>query len=235
MIIHLASSELFMKLESNLTYKKIRSRTNSVNINKLIAVRLLFIVEFYKILAQKTLIINVDESSINRHIKSNYSWSTKGNPAEWLNSPYTRSTSIYMAVCSNGTIDSVKFSTFIEHLENWLKENHYFEIYDILLIMENWSIHKTKAIKDKLANWNLNVLFLPCYTPQWAPIESCFGIIKYKLRKEKAIGITNSNQRKNYSLIYNWMKALRAETIKKLFADMLNQIKNKTSLVIVFT
>ena len=69
----------FMKLESNLTYKKIRPRPNSVNINKLKAVRLLFIVEFYKILTPKTLIINVDESSImvNIIIEFNlkYGWS----------------------------------------------------------------------------------------------------------------------------------------------------------------
>ena len=145
--------------------------------------------------------------------------------------------SICIAVSSNGTwtallinetIDSANFfKIFIEHLENWLKENHYFEINDILHIMDSWSTQKTKAIKAKLANRNLNVLFLSCYTPQWTLIESCFRIIKNILRKEKAIGTTNSSQRKNYFLIYNWMKALRAEKIMMLFADMLNQIKIK--------
>ena len=38
----------------------------------------LFAIKFSKLVQISSLVINIDETSINRHIKSNYSWSKKG-------------------------------------------------------------------------------------------------------------------------------------------------------------
>ena len=59
----------FMKLNWGLTDKKVNSRPIDIDFQRLKAVRLLFVVEFCKLITPKTLIINIDESSINRHIK----------------------------------------------------------------------------------------------------------------------------------------------------------------------
>ena len=160
----------FMKNNCNLTYKKIKPRPTNINISKLRIVRLLYIVEFLKSLTLKTLIINIDESFINRHIKKNYSWSIKRWPNESLNSNFSGSTSIRMAIYSNGTwtaaltnesIDSNKFLIFIEHLEYWLKDSNFYEKFDILLIMDNCAIHKTNQVKERLLKTNIRVLYLP--------------------------------------------------------------------------
>ena len=61
----------FMKSEINLSYKRVKPRPVSWNFEKLKHVRLLFAVEFWKRIKPETLIINIDESSINRHIQRN--------------------------------------------------------------------------------------------------------------------------------------------------------------------
>ena len=184
-----------------------------------------------------TLTINIDESSINRHIKKNYSWCLKGRSSEWLNSCYSGSTSIVMAVWSNGTwtafitnttINSEKFLMLIEHLEDWLKKSHYFELYDVLLIMDNWSIHKTTRAKNRLSAENIKVLFLPWYTPQWVPIESLFGIIKNKLISSKFEGVINLSQKKNYNIILDCMRSINSIVLKKLFAKMIKKTRINT-------
>ena len=49
-----------------------------------------------------TLIIKIDETSINRQIKSIYSWFLKGTSKEVLNSLFSSSLSILSSICTNG-------------------------------------------------------------------------------------------------------------------------------------
>ena len=79
-----------MESNCNLAYKKIKLRPTNINIFKLRIVRLLYIIESLKSLTPKTLIININESSINQHIKKKYIWSTKGWSNESLNSNFFR-------------------------------------------------------------------------------------------------------------------------------------------------
>ena len=199
---------------------------------------MLYVIEFRKVLTPKTLIVYIDESSINRHIKKNYSWSNKGSSVEALNSSYTGSTSIWMAIWSNGTwtamltdetINSEKFIKFIDHFECWLRLNSYFEEYNILLLLDNWSIHKTSKVKEKLLEANITVLYLSWYTPQWAPVEWCFAIMKNALRNRKSESMINLSLKKNYSVIHNCLRLITANTIKKIFSKMIKDIRIKTN------
>ena len=115
-----------------LSYKKVKSRPNSVNWKKIKTARELFAVEFIKVIKHNTLMINIDETSFNRHMKINYSWGVKGYPVEAKNSPFSGSVSAWMATLSNGsfiamltneTINSHKFRLFLRQLHRWLKNN----------------------------------------------------------------------------------------------------------------
>ena len=61
----------FMKTHANFSFKQVKPRPSSMDLEKLKFVRLLFKVEFLKQVTSDTLIINIDESSISRHIKPN--------------------------------------------------------------------------------------------------------------------------------------------------------------------
>ena len=71
-----------MKIELNLTYKRVKTRPNNVDFNKINASRQLFAIKISKLIKISSLVINIDETSINRHIKSSYSWSKKGKANE---------------------------------------------------------------------------------------------------------------------------------------------------------
>ena len=64
----------FMRIKANLRYKKIKFRPNNVNFMKIACTRRLFAVMFSKAINDNTQVINIDESSINRNLKTKYSW-----------------------------------------------------------------------------------------------------------------------------------------------------------------
>ena len=91
----------FMKKEVELVFKKIKPRLANVNFDKIHSARSLFAVKFSQIVTERTLIINIGEASINRHIKRDYSWIFKGQYKEVNNDFYYGSVSIIMGIWSN--------------------------------------------------------------------------------------------------------------------------------------
>ena len=68
-----------------------------------------------------------------------------------------------------------------------------------VIILDNFSIHKTKACFDILEKSRAKVAFIPSYTPSLAPIELIFDVLKRFLNK----------QWKNKTTILNKPKGLR--------------------------
>ena len=64
----------FMKNYMRLSYKKVKPRPKNIDFDKLNSVRLLFTYKTAKLLNETTLIINLDQSSMNRHMKTDKSW-----------------------------------------------------------------------------------------------------------------------------------------------------------------
>ena len=58
-----------MKNEPDLTLKKVKPRTNSVNFDILRASRQLFGVKYFQLISSDTFAINLDDTLINRNIK----------------------------------------------------------------------------------------------------------------------------------------------------------------------
>ena len=82
-----------MKIDLNMSYKRVKSRPINFNLKKINNIKSLFAVKYLKEVSTETLMINVDESSLNREIKSNYSWSIKGKSIETKNISFTGSIS----------------------------------------------------------------------------------------------------------------------------------------------
>ena len=68
-----------MKTDLNMSYKIVKSSPTNINLKKINNIRSLFAVKYLKEVSTETLMINVDEFSLNREIKSNYSWVSKEN------------------------------------------------------------------------------------------------------------------------------------------------------------
>ena len=120
-----------LMLELNCRFKKVKPRPSSINMDKIRAVRQLFAVRFWQQITSNTLVVSIDEMSINRHIKSNFSWGIKGISKETISSPFVGSISLIMAIWSNGgwmeymdneTIDGNKFCIFLSNLNKWIQK-----------------------------------------------------------------------------------------------------------------
>ena len=92
-----------MKSQMRLSYKRVKSRPNGVDLDRLNSIRSLFTIKFSRLIDRDTLLVNIDESCINRKVKSNYYWGFKGCPVEVNNSAISDSANLIVSICTNGS------------------------------------------------------------------------------------------------------------------------------------
>ena len=224
-----------MKKACNLTYTRWKSRPNNVNMEKVQLFRALFAISFSQILTSKTLIINIDESTLSRNTKQNYAWNLKGNPKEYRNSSFKGSSSLIWAIASNGawvsfilnsTINSVLFCSFLDKIEEWLI-NHNKSNYDqIIITLDNCPCHRSKQTTKRIKKLKCKVMYLPAYSPSLAPIESTFSFIKGVIVKQcrgKNIDLTTASGRKEIVLALGSLSAEKIRSYFRLFYYELKQ------------
>ena len=51
-----------------------------------------------------------------------------------------------------------------------------------VVVMDNLSAHKTKAVRAAFEAAGIGVLYLPRYSPEYNPIELCWAVVKAQLR-----------------------------------------------------
>ena len=71
-----------------------------------------------------------------------------------------------------------KFLVFIRILNKWLNDNKNIKYSGYWVILDNCTSHKAKIVTQLLKNINLEVYFIPPYSPQFAPVEIAFKIVK---------------------------------------------------------
>ena len=114
---------------------------------------------------------------------------------------------------------------FLDNLKQWLQKNNKFNYSKILILLDNWSIHKSKETVRKLNKMKVKTLYLPPYSPNFAPVEEFFGIMKMKIRNQWANGIVKFSTKSNYDKIVKSLKSIKSESIIKIFANLYSQIK----------
>ena len=90
-----------LKQEFSLSYKRINSRPSNIDLDKLQLTRILFSMRISKLVDSDILLINIDESSLTKATKLNYSWVPTGENGEVLNTNFTNSLNIVLAIWSN--------------------------------------------------------------------------------------------------------------------------------------
>ena len=89
-----------MKQQLNLSYKRINSRPLNVDFERLLISRILFSLHFSKIINNDLLLINIDESWLNKATKANYSWVSTGKNSETQNINLKNTMNIVFVICS---------------------------------------------------------------------------------------------------------------------------------------
>ena len=99
----------------------------------------------------------------------------------------------------NKTINSVVFWHFIQKLNFWINDQNKLGYDEIIWIMDNCPFHKSKITYSILSQTNVQIRYIPAYSPDLSPVESSFAFIKRKLSSNwRSLNINlKSKQSKN--------------------------------------
>ena len=77
-----------------------------------------------------------------------------------------------------GSANADSFSSFIGSLPG---------VRDSTLILDNVSFHRSAIVKNTATEKNINLLYIPPYSPDFNPIENAFSVLKSALRKRDPV------------------------------------------------
>ena len=141
--------------------------------------------------------INIDEVNFSPKVLNWRTWLKTGTNWEVFSQKYSVAISLiwaissdgkYIAVALNNRLNSNTFIEFLKIIEHWINEYHQDYYRKVLILLDNWSIHRSKQSKDYMRKADSRFIFLPHYSPSLAPIELIFAKIK------NSIANTNTNE-----------------------------------------
>ena len=147
----------------------------------------LFSVKMSKIIKSLDLLVNIDETVFSRSTKVTKSRSVKEKECTSKNICFYNSISLVTAITSLGdvlaadtlvSVTSKLIISFLEELKKMIKETQKIPIENWFIIIDNASIHSSKEVKKHIIWRKLNFYFIPAYSPELAPIEKYFSILK---------------------------------------------------------
>jgi len=134
-------------------------------------------------------LVYLDEFSVNIGMTRLYGRSPKGvRIVEYVPDVRYKRVSVISTIRVDGTTNPVAFKgtlngfMFMQYIWEYVVPN--LKPYDIL-IMDCLSSHKMKLISEMVESIGANVVYLPCYSPDFNAIETVISQIKSDLREQK--------------------------------------------------
>ena len=80
----------------------------------------------------------------------------------------------------NGMTTGDVIITYLNAIEKWLIDNNNWGYTKIIMILDNCGPHREAVLRTTFKNRPFQVIYLVPYSPQFAPVERCFGLLKIK-------------------------------------------------------
>ena len=194
MTIECKNIRAILKNKLNFSFKKWSSRPINIESKRLNLIRTLHVIEFISLWEFDTLIINIDEVLFSNKTKKEYSWIQRGRWSNVGNILFSGSTLLIVAITSNGDwfamflLKNNNASKLIDFMKKllWGKFDLNYDLKKTLVILDNLSIHRAKCTLNLLSKSEASFSFIPAYTPEFAPIELIFNILKMRLIKQSS-------------------------------------------------
>ena len=174
-MIPLPAIRKFLKNEMRYSFKRSAPRPASLNMERHDLLKTLFSAKIAKEMDKFDLIINVDESTLNRGIVEHYSWSPIGVPTPTKSIIFNKSVSVIAAITTEGLsfwcvrVGTTDSSIFIDYIKDLLK---FIEIHSQLkqekmwIILDNARYHTSLISVNYLRDIEAHVYYLPAYSPE---------------------------------------------------------------------
>ena len=166
---------------------------------------------------EKRRIIFIDETGVNLSLTCAYGRARRGKRAVGaVPKNYGKSLSLIGAMSREGIIGSFCFlgSTDTAAMRVFLRE----VLLPVLkpgdlVVWDNLTVHKTRAVLSEFEKAEVEVLFLPPYSPDLNPIEMCWSKVKTYLKQVAARNYAALNEAISAALltvtiadVANWMR-----------------------------
>ena len=214
----------FMKSGIRYSYKRGSNRNLRAQDPDSIYMKAIFSWNLFNDIRDGNLIINIDESSFSRSVKSNYFWLPINKSSGIVNVDAQGRTTMIWGLLSSGdriwlmvddTVNSQDFWVFLYILKIFLDSNYQNLWAKITLLLDNASIHLTNEVKRVATKYGIRILGLPPYWLHLAPVEFVFGLVKGSIKnssKNQGIDFSRSSGKR---AIINGLEYLTREKVIK--------------------
>ena len=163
------------------------------------------------LIAKGEVIINIDESSIDRSVKREYSWLQIAQKFPIINEKIKGracltlviwNTDEWLLMVVSETVESKKFWLFFKILEFVVCRYYQSCSKFLTIIWGNAGTHSSKLTKRIIKGLQFSVRFLAPYFPEVVPVEKTFGFIKSKMRAIGGSKLINFDKPGGIELIF---------------------------------
>ena len=181
--------------------------------------------------------MNIDEATVGRQTKENYSWLIRGAPGSIKNISFSGSMNIISAISSTGaSYSAIKtgatnaaiFVCYLKKLLNSVVNLEGIPITRILLIFDNAPSHQAKSVLKYLEESRIQYNFLPQYSPELAPVDKFFALMKQKATAVRC-KLINLKSDEGTALLKTTLQSIDSIKIKSLWRHFYSKIRSLIS------
>ena len=229
-----------LKEQMNMSYKLGKSRPVYHNETNTFLMKCIFSIKLSKTMNNFDALINIDETMFSRLTKTSRSWSQKGREMNLMNICFSNSTSLITAITTfgdvftaniNGSVTSEVFIQYLKELECFLIRKIGVLLSNWLLIMDNASIHRSSKMKEFIEEKKLSVAYIPAYSPELAPVERYFSMLKRLVTKQSSGLQVNWKSEKSRCLLKQSMHQITPKKIQNFWLTLTYEMKESIAKI----
>ena len=92
--------------------------------------------------------------------------------------------------------------------------------------MDNASTHRSSIVKEVIKQEKLNVAFIPAYSPELAPIEKYFSLLKKTTIKETQGSFINWKNEKSLNEIDKSLQKIPSIVVVHILRHLMHELRN---------
>ena len=125
----------------------------------------------------------------------------------------------------NQTTNSEIFSEYICKFNDWINENNYFSFKNLIIMFDNWSIHRSRNNLRLMETMEHQIVFIPAYSPQFVPIEMWFNYVKQILKNKWRHIVWNLSNMYSHNKVWETLKLLDKRIVANCFKAFYAELK----------
>lgn len=225
----------YLKEELHMTFRRVSSRPVLENQDYIELLKIVFCIEFSNIWQPDQVYVNIDEVTFSKSTRINYSWALKNTSNNSANISFKGSLNLIGAITSRGdwffsTLNKINnsktFTEYVTHLYRWLTEDLEIEPHRLVIILDNSPVHTSNKSLVWLNNLGCKVIFLSPYSPEFAPIERFFNVLKKRWATHTKGQVIDLKQSKGTQTIKECLSTITPGEVVSFWKTALKEVNN---------